>query len=512
MKRGRGEVVVPKVLCATWLTLALALGVLWPRPAFAVEEKVSQLVVADATAPPTLLDPFKVYGTQAQSLFRLIFSPLIDRDSDGRIVTPLLEKWQQVDPLVWEFRLRQGIRFHDGGELTAADVAFSLRRIVDPDVGSPRRHEFGELDKVVAVDRWTVQVVTKRPYPLLPARLSQFSMILPNQLRGRPESEFFQNPIGLGPFRLVEINREQAVLKSFPEYFEGAPRVSRVIFRFIVDPEERLRQLQEGKVDLLTNLLPRQVDLVIRARHLRLLKRHSIRITDIMIDATREPLARTDIRRALRYGTDVEGLVRYVARGNGRSLATWTLPEDFGFNSSVRPYPFDPAKARLLLSQAGYPQGFRLKGLATHDTKVVATAVAQQWAKLGVVLDVTVEGRTQATQRWIRERGQHDFWFLDPTSIMFDAAFLLRLHIDPGHPVARAPSPRALELLNRADVERDAETRAALLRETQAIVHEEALAMPLYQVVDLYGVRDKVRGFVPSADTILRLAPVTLAP
>src|SRR3989304_5750477 len=95
VKRGRGEVVVPKVLCATWLTLALALGVLWPRPAFAVEEKVSQLVVADATAPPTLLDPFKVYGTQAQSLFRLIFSPLIDRDSDGRIGAPRLAEWRQ---------------------------------------------------------------------------------------------------------------------------------------------------------------------------------------------------------------------------------------------------------------------------------------------------------------------------------------------------------------------------------------------------------------------------------
>src|SRR5215467_14449413 len=93
----------------------------------------AELVVADATAPPTTLDPFKVYGTQAQSFFRLIFEPLFDRDPDGKIRTPMLEHWGPVDRLTWEFRLRPGIRFHDGSELTAADVAYSLGRILDPE-------------------------------------------------------------------------------------------------------------------------------------------------------------------------------------------------------------------------------------------------------------------------------------------------------------------------------------------------------------------------------------------
>ena len=158
---------------------------------------------------------------------------------------------------------------------------------------------------------------------------------------------------------------------------------------------------------------------------------------------------------ALLHGTDVEGLVRYIARGNGHAIATVTLPEDFGFNASLKPYPFDPAKARALLAEAGYPDGFRLQGLATHDTQTLATALAQQWAKIGVKLEVTVEGRAPTMTRWIKERDRHDFLVLDPTSIIFDAAFQLRLHLDSAHPMSRVSHPRAVQLLNQADSEPD---------------------------------------------------------
>jgi peptide/nickel transport system substrate-binding protein len=494
--------------------IALSLAATLLPPAVTKAPAVShgaELVVADATAAPEVLDPFKVYGTQAQSFFRLIFEPLVDRDPDGKLRTPLLERWGPVDALTWEFALRRGVRFHDGGELTAADVVYSLRRILDPEVNSPRRHEFGELAEIVAVDSMTVRIVTKRPYVLLPARLSQFSMIVPDQLRGRPESDFFGNPVGLGPFRLARLSPKQATLTSFPDYHGGAPRISRVVFEFIADPEERFRRLLSGTVDIVTNLLPQQVDPLVRARGVRLLKRHSIRFMQVFIDARREPLAKTEVRQALLYGTDVEGLVRYVARGNGRPLTTITLPEDFGYHAALKRYPFDPAKARTLLSEAGYPEGLRLQGLATHDTQTLATALAGQWAKVGVTLDVAVEGRAPAISKWIKERDRHDFLIVDPTSLIFDAAFQLRMHLDPAHPVSRASHPRVLDLLNRADTAQDATARAALLKDAQSVAHEHALTLPLYQVVDLYGVRDRVVDFVPSADTILRLSGVGLA-
>ena len=507
--QGRGRPGRLRVLA--WPILAAAL-LPWPAPAHSLQGRDSALVVAEATAPPTSLDPFKVYGTQAQSLFRLIYAPLFDRDPGGRLVTPLLDRWGQTDPLTWEFRLREGVRFHDGGELTAADVVFSLRRIVDPSGLSPRRHEFEQLAEISALDRHRIRITTKHPYALLPARLSQFSMILPDGLRGRPEAEFFRHPIGVGPLRLESLDGTQAVLTPFPEYLGTQPKVAQVVFKFLADAGDRVRGLLDGSTDIVTNIPPQQVDLLAQARKARLVKRHSIRFMDLMIDSTRGPLANAEVRRALRYATDIESLIKYVARGNGRPLATTALPEDFGFDPELRAYPFDPARARALLVHAGYPHGFPLRGVATHDTQTLAIAVAHQWAKLGIKLDFTVEGRAPAIARWIEERGKIDFFFIDPTSILFDAAYHLRLHLDLRHPMGRSPDAQALDLLNRADSEPDLGARAALLRKVQSIVHERALSMPFYQVVDLYGVRDRVRDFVPSADTILRVNDVSLAP
>jgi ABC-type transport system substrate-binding protein len=268
--------------------------------------------------------------------------------------------------------------------------------------------------------------------------------------------------------------------------------------------------LVAGKVDIVTILLPQQVEPLLQSPGVRLVKRHSIRFMTMAVDTSRGPLARTSVRQALLHGTDREGLVRYVARGNGRPIATVALPEDFGYNTTLKPYPFNPVKAKALLAEAGYSAGFRLHGLATHETQTVATALSQQWTKLGVILDLIVEGRAPTLSRWIKERGQHDVMIADPTSIMFDAAFQLRVHIDPAHPIARTTHPHALELLNRSDAEQDPKARAGLLMEVQRIFHEQALSIPLYQVVDLYGVRNRVQHFMPSADTILRLAGVEL--
>src|SRR5262249_13072912 len=201
--------------------------------------------------------------------------------------------------------------------------------------------------------------------------------------RGRSEDDFFKEPIGLGPYRLSTLNDEHAILTAFPDYHGGAPKIPRVVFQFIADPDERLRKLISGDIDIVTNLLPQQVDALLHAKGVRLLKRNSVRFMDVFIDSRRGPLTHVEVRRALLHATDVGGLVRYIARGNGRAIATVTLPEDFGFNPALKPYAFDPAKARALLAEAGYANGIQLKGLATHDTQILATALAQQWGKIG---------------------------------------------------------------------------------------------------------------------------------
>lgn len=503
------------------LVLACALAATMPGvpllaasqvPSASPGHQPGQLVVGGFASPSPELDPFRVYGTQTQSFFRLIYEPLFDRDPAGALVAPLLESWWTHGPRTWDLTLRPGSRFHDGSELTAADVAFSLRRIVDPAVASPRRSEFPEIEAIEVVGPRTVRIVTRSPYPLLPERLSQFSMLLPEDLRGQPPAEFFRHPVGLGPFRLESLTPDHAILVPFADYHAGPSRLSRVVFRFISDPGARLEALLDGRIDLLANLLPTQVDRVIRNPQVRLLKQRSIRFMDILLDWSRGPLAHAAVRQALRHATDVDALITYVARGNGQPLATVVLPQDIGFDPTIRSYPFDPARARRRLAESGHAGGFALRGLATPETQALAVAVSRQWAHVGVTLNLTVEDRPAAIASWIRDRARHDLMVADPTSLMFHAAFHLRMRVDPRHPMGRAGHPRVLELLHRADAEPQPGLRRMLLREAQGIVRDEALSIPLYQMVDLYAVRRTVHGFAPSTDTILRLAGVAVTP
>ena len=174
------------------------------------------------------LDPFKVYGTQAQSFFRLIFEPLFDRDPDGKIRTPLLERWGPVDRLTWEFRLRPGVRFHDGGELTAADVVYSLERILDPKVNSPRRHEFGEFETIVAIDTLTVRITTKRPYRAAARATFPVQHDPTRSAAGAFRRRVLPRADRAGPLPALGAQPEAGrAHRRSPDYHGGAPKVPR---------------------------------------------------------------------------------------------------------------------------------------------------------------------------------------------------------------------------------------------------------------------------------------------
>ena len=475
-------------------------------------EPKGTLIVADATGVPDTWDPYKIYGTEMKSIFRQIYDLLIDRDPNGKLIPGIAKSWELFDDTIWQIKLQEGIKFHNGDEVTAEDVEFSIKRILDPKVKSPRRRDFDFIDRVEVINKYTVNIITKEPYALLPDRLFQFSIILPARVfQQESAEEFFNNPIGVGPFKFAKWDKEGIILEANENYWKGSPKVKRVIFKFISGKKERIERLLNKDLDIVSNIMPQYTLKLRKDKRIKLIKKPVIQFFNAILDTFgKKAFADRRVRQALNYATDVDKLIRYVQKGNGRRLATFSMPEEFGYNPNLKPYPFDIEKARTLLAQAGYPNGFKVKVLTTDDCKELAKALASQWRKLGIETELDVRSRTEAISIWINKKIPFDIFTVDPTDLLLDASYQMVVHLDPQHPISRFHDDRVIKLLYKSNETMDKEKRSALLQKIQEIVYEEAPVVFLYQNIGLYGVGADVIGFVPYADTILRLYNVSV--
>ena len=493
--------------------LAFALVLLGGNPGEAGAARPrNEIRIAHMTSAPQTLDPFKVYGTESQSFYRQMFDSLISRDEDGKLKAALALRWEYRSNGVWRLQLRPGAVFQNGRPVTARDVKFSIERLTTPASVRARRRDFAFIRRVEAAAERTVDIHTKGPAPTLPARLAQFSMVLPEQeLRRRGEKAFFQSPIGAGPFRLVHMGREGAMLERHDAYYQGKPSVRRIRFLFIEEMRERLKRLLAGDLDVVSNILPAFAPQIVAHPAVSVLKKPALQFTYVVFDTlTPGPLADLRVRRALAHWTDVASLIRYVAHGNGRPIATFVMPEEFGIHLGLRPYSFQPDLAKQLMKEAGYESGFTLSALASDEMERLARAVIQQWEYLGVKTRLTVAPRAEAIQLWLRSR-DYQAYFFAPTNLLFDASYHLTSKLDPTHPVSRFRHPEAAQLVREVDQVADPDRRKELLRRLQEIAYKDLPALALYQVVNIYGVSDRLKGFQAYPDTILRLDRVGLS-
>ena len=470
-----------------------------------------ELHIAQMTSPPETLDPFEVYGTESQSFFRQIFDTLISRDEEGQLKPAIAERWEYRGNEIWRLHIRPGVVFQDGSPLTVRDVKFSLDRLLGPESVEARRRDFSFIRRVEISDDRSVDIHTRGPISTLPARLAQFSMVLPERrLREKGEAPFFRAPIGAGPFRLVRMDRKMAVFERHEGYYQGKPAPPRLYFHFVEDSRERLRMLLKGDLDIVPNVLPAFTRQIAEAPAVSVVKKPAQQFTYVVFDTlTPGPVADLRVRRALAHWTDVVSLIRYVAHGNGRRIATFVMPEEFGFHPGLQPYPFDPDLARRFMDAAGYKEGFVLSALASDEIEPLARAVIQQWEYLGVRTRLTVLPRAEAIQRWTKSRAYQAYLFA-PTNLLLDASYHLKSKLDPTHPVNRFHHPEATRLVQEMNRVADPDRRREVLYRLQEIAYEYLPALALYQVVNIYGVSDRLKGFQAYPDTILRLYQVRM--
>ncbi|HSA59229.1 MAG TPA: ABC transporter substrate-binding protein [bacterium] len=303
------------------------------------------LVVGIESSPATL-DPRLSADAYSSKITQLLHNGLFRLDERLQLQPDLLESYEEVSPIEYRFKLRPGVVFHDGTALDAADVMFSLNSVKDPALASPFRGAMEKIESLTSDGPLDVDVKLKEPFAPF---LSSLTMgILPSE-GGDPA-------VGTGPFRLESLKPAESVsLAANGRYYRGAPKTGRVLFRVIPDDNLRVLEIKNRRVDVLQNNVPPLLLEALKGDEgLVLETTEGINMTYLGMNLRDDPLKRPDVRRAIAMAIDIPGLIEYRMAKLARPATGLLSPVHWAYEGDVAATPFDPAKARELLDQAGF--------------------------------------------------------------------------------------------------------------------------------------------------------------
>ena len=439
----------------------------------------------------------------------MLYDALIRRTWDGKLEPSLAVSWKNVTPETWEFKLRQGVQFHNGEPCTASDIKFSFDRMRAPETKFPFRTWFKTITDVKVVDDVTVQVTTVKPDPTLLTRLALGGFVVPEDyIKEHGDDYFGKHPIGTGRYRFVKwVQNDYVELAASENYWgEDPPTVQSIIFKVIPENGARVAALQTGEVDIATNLPPFMVSRLKQDPNINVISGPSGRVIfigmSLLDNQNPGPLADKKVRQAMNYAVDKDSLVKHVLMGSAEVLSGPVVPVSFGYDPTIKPYPYDPEKAKKLLAEAGYPDGFSTKldtgsGRYLMD-KQVAEAVAGMLGKVGIQVKLNVLEWGQYVKAR-RSHTQSPLYLLGWGNPTYDADTPLSslFCIDCTH--SNYHNPELVALASASRHELDPAKREVLIHKALRMIHEEAPWIFLYEQGDNYGVRKRVGNFYKAA-------------
>jgi peptide/nickel transport system substrate-binding protein len=455
------------------------------------------LNVCDDVQDPATLDPQKEFSEKNHTIVQQIFEGLVRFAPDGAIEPALATEWRRLDPNTIQFKLREGVSFHNGEPFDARSVKFSLERYLNPATGFPALGFISSIDRVEIVKESLVNVVTKYPDGLLLNRLAGFIlMVPPKYYREHDEKTLRENPVGSGAFRFSRWEKGKSIeLTANKDYWKrGYPKVGALSFRFI-PANEQFAALKSGEIDVLTELPGTRTTEAMLTGSLKVLKTPTFYTVTGALDSSRPPLSDKRVRQALNHAINKEDLIRYDLMGNGHAIATVTMPGEDGHNARLKPYAYDLKIARRLLKEAGYPDGFSLKVLVKAQSERAAKIMRGQLAMIGVKLDLHLVADAEMIKALTG--GAWDVFISNCPDPMAHSYFIQSIFLYGSSPYSLGKNTAYNVLLERMVGALDDGKRRELAEQLDDYVHEEALLLFTYQRIKTCGVRADV-DFTPS--------------
>jgi peptide/nickel transport system substrate-binding protein len=445
-------------------------------PAVLPAQTPTRLVVQSPSEPPGLDLTATPASATAGVVFNNVQEGLVRLDRQGKVVASLAERWHTADNRNYTFFLRKGVRFHNGRELKAADVKYAFDRAMNPETKHPYVRDYDAIGDIIVKDDYTISFALKSLNAnFLHNVARQGSVIYPREAVETMKS----HPIGTGPFKFEEwVRGDRIVLSRNADYHvKGLPRVDRVTFRFISDPNAVLAALKAGDVDVsVFGLGPEHVQDVQKDARFQVLVGDTTNDVILAMNNSRKPYTDMRVRRAITQGINKQDVLKGAMFGMGKILGSNVDPLNPYYVDMSRAVPFDPAAAKKLLAEAGYPNGFDtvLKVAPQYYYTVRSgEVIAENLKKIGVNVKLEQIEWGQWLSRVFREA---DY---DLTIIGHAEAWDIKNYANPKY-YFRYDSAKFQDLFKQSEVTLDDKARRELFVQMQKLMAEDAPVVWLY--------------------------------
>ncbi|MES9788353.1 ABC transporter substrate-binding protein [Bacillus pumilus] len=501
------------------LALALFLGGCSSAPS-SEEKATKDTLVFGRGGDSTSLDPITTTEGETFKVTENMFEKLLNYGEKDTTIHPgLATDWDVAnDGKSYTFYLREGVKFHDGTDFNAEAVKFNFDRWMNGDAekfpyygmfGGYKKDKGHVIKDIIVKGEHEVEFQLKRPQAtfLKNIAMSPFGIASPAAVEKSGDS-FRENPVGTGPFKFKEWKQnDRIVLEKNEDYWQkDKPKLNQIIFRSIPENSARLNALKTGEIDLMDGVNPSDLDGIKTDQALQLIERPSMNVGYIGLTVTRKPLDNKLVRQALNYAVDKESIIKSFYGGLAEPAKNPLPPALEGYNDDIDPYPYDPEKAKELLKEAGFPDGFRIKLWAMPvprpympDGMKVAEVIQSNFEKVGVKAEiVTYDWATYLDKA---SKGEADVFLLGWTGDNGDPDNFIYTLLDKdsigGNNYTFFENDKMHDILIEAQTDTDQKKRNELYKKAQEIIHDEAPWIPLVHSIPMLAASSDLKGYQP---------------
>ncbi len=464
---------------------------------------------------PISMDPGFDTGSLAIFVYNQVYDTLVNVDTKGNIQPDIATSWKNLGPTQWEFKLRTGIKFQNGETLDAPAAMASIQRILDPANKSPWRPRIALIDHMTAPDPTTLEIFTKSPFGTLLQGLLTVWLVPPAYFKDKGLQGFAAAPVGSGPFKVGEfVPSDHVRLNAWKDSWRGAPKLDSVLIRNLPEDATRVSALEAGEVDIAWAVPAENVP-ELKKKGDSVIAQPIAQSMAINLQTTQGgPMADQKVRQALNYAIDKNAINKSILGGYGRVLDGQLVgPDGFGYDPTLKEYPYDNAKAKQLLAEAGYPNGFDVTFNGTvgryPKDKEIQEAIVSQLADVGVRAKLNILEQNAFLSGFFAGKDGPMFTFgwqylpsmdADQSMTYFQCGASIHLFCDKNYD--------AVYQKQQGDL--DPNQRKADLQKAQEVLHDLAPAIYLIQFDSIFGVGSRVHGFKPGANYSADLAQISV--